>query len=85
MGTPNWDPEHGHDDYMEGELDDLDRELLGEGSDGDSTDDQDDDDDDENSSTYEGANGYARHEASSPPPAGLADHREADGDEVMED
>ncbi|KAJ6064099.1 hypothetical protein N7499_012779 [Penicillium canescens] len=71
MGTPNWDPEHGHDDYMEGELDDLDRELLGEGSDGDSTDDQDDDDDDENSSTYDGANGYARHEASSPPPGVL--------------
>ncbi|KAJ5320241.1 hypothetical protein N7508_000524 [Penicillium antarcticum] len=84
MGTPNWG---GHYDYMEGdgELDDLDRELLGEGegSDGDST--EDDDDEDENSSTYEGANGYARHEASSPPPAGLADHREGDGDEVMED
>ncbi|KAJ5171518.1 uncharacterized protein N7500_004301 [Penicillium coprophilum] len=103
MGTPTWDPEHGPDDYVEGELDDLDRELLGEVSgeeddggaplradeEGDFSDDQDDEDDvdgDENSSTYEGVNGYARHEASSPAPRGLAGPRgEGYGDDVMED
>lgn len=101
MGTPTWDPEHGPDDYMEGELDDLDRELLGEASgeeddggaplraDEEFSDDQDDEEDvdgDENSSTYEGANGYARHEASSPAPRGPADQRgEGYADDVMED
>lgn len=94
VGTPSWDPEHGAgNEYMEGELDDLDRELLGEGSgeddmppragqdDGDSSDDSDDDD--ENSSTYDGPNGYARHESSSPMPSRAAERRE--GDEAMED
>jgi Ino eighty subunit 1 len=43
-------------------------------------------DGDENSSAYEGANGYARHEASSPAPRGLAGPRgEGYGDDVMED
>ncbi|KAJ5336055.1 uncharacterized protein N7506_004077 [Penicillium brevicompactum] len=71
LGTPNWDPEHGPDDYMEGELDDLDRELLGEGS-GDEDDAprpddfSDEDEEDDDNSSYEGVNGYARHEASSP-------------------
>lgn len=34
MGTPSWDAEHAAaaDDDIEGELDDIDRELLGEGS-----------------------------------------------------
>lgn len=62
MGIPSWDPAHAAaaDDYMEGELDDLDRELLGEasgdeyeggaappegeGPESESTDDQDDED-----------------------------------------
>lgn len=95
VGTPSWDPEHGTGhEYMEGELDDLDRELLGEGSgdddmppragqdDGDSSDDSSDDD--ENSSTYDGPNGYARHESSSPVPSGAVERREG-GDEAMED
>lgn len=73
LGTPSWDAEHGPEDYMEGELDDLDRELLGEGSgdedDGPRADEfSDDDEDDDDNSSYEGVNGYARHEASSPPP-----------------
>ncbi|KAJ5133535.1 hypothetical protein N7526_004900 [Penicillium atrosanguineum] len=92
VGTPSWDPEHATgNEYMEGELDDLDRELLGEASgeddmppragqdDGDSSDDSDDDD--ENSSTYDGPNGYARHESSSPVPSGLGER----GDVAMED
>jgi hypothetical protein len=82
---------------VEGELDDLDRELLGEGSadedgapragdDGDSSDESadDDGDEDENLSTYDGPNGYARHESSSPVPSGAAERRE-DGDEAMEE
>lgn len=102
VGTPSWDPEHGPEDYIEGELDDLDRELLGEVSgeeddggaprvdeEGDFSDDQDDEEDvdgDENSSAYEGANGYARHEASSPAPRGPAGPRgEGYGDDAMED
>ncbi|KAJ5113315.1 hypothetical protein N7456_001849 [Penicillium angulare] len=91
----------GGDEDIEGELDDLDRELLGEGSgeedgapragspaDGDSSDDSGDDDDavdgDEVLSTYDGPNGYARHESSSPVPEGAAEQREG-GDEAMED
>lgn len=93
-GTPSWDPVHGAgDDYLGGELDDLDRELLGEGSGdedearvGDSSDESGDDDGDvdgdENSSTYDGPNGY-RHDSSSPVPEGAAERR--DGDEMMED
>lgn len=100
VGTPSWDPEHEHGGDMEGELDDLDRELLGEGSgdddmppragqeEGDSSDDSADEDGDvdgdENSSTFDGPNGYARHESSSPPPEGTAGRREG-GDEAMED
>lgn len=92
--TPSWYPDNGE---VEGELDDLDRELLGEGSadedgapragdDGDSSDESadDDGDEDENLSTYDGPNGYARHESSSPVPSGAAERRE-DGDEAMED
>jgi len=79
VGTPSWDPEHAAgNEYMEGELDELDRELLGEGSGeddiaprADSSDDSDDDD--ENSSTYDGPHGYARHESSSPVPSGVAE------------
>ncbi|KAJ5812145.1 hypothetical protein N7474_008446 [Penicillium riverlandense] len=85
-----WEAEHAAgDDYMEGELDDLDRELLGEGSGdegaqqgagpedyvgegGDSSDEEEDEVDDENSSTYDGPNGYARHESSSPVPEAAA-------------
>jgi hypothetical protein len=86
-GAAAWETEHtAGDDYMEGELDDLDRELLGEGSGdegprrdagleecyvgegGDSSDEEEDEVDDENSSTYDGPNGYARHESSSPVP-----------------
>ncbi|KAJ5281613.1 hypothetical protein N7478_006985 [Penicillium angulare] len=91
----------GGDEDIEGELDDLDRELLGEGSgeedgapragspaDGDSSDDSGDDDDavdgDEVLSTYDGPNGYARHESSSPVPEGAAEQREG-GDDAMED
>lgn len=99
VDTPSWDPEHGHGGDMEGELDDLDRELLGEGSgdddmppragqeDGDSSDesvDEDGDGDvdgDENSSSFDGPNGYTRHESSSPPPEGTAGRREG----AMED
>lgn len=91
LGTPNWDPEHGPDDYMEGELDDLDRELLGEGS-GDEDDaarpdeSSDEDEDDDDNSSDDGANGYARHEASSPPPRGPVDQRgEGYADDAMED
>lgn len=98
-GMSSWDPEHGGgNEYMEGELDDLDRELLGEGSgdddmpprpgqeEGDSSDESGDEDGDvdgdENSSTYDGPNGYARHESSSPVPEG---GRRDGGDEAMED
>ncbi|KAJ5542485.1 hypothetical protein N7535_004906 [Penicillium sp. DV-2018c] len=94
MGTPTWAAEHGPDDYVEGELDELDRELLGEGSgdddeggaQGEFSDSQEDEDEgDENSSAYEGANGYARHEPSSPAPRGPVDqHGEGYGD-MMED
>ncbi|KAJ5569836.1 uncharacterized protein N7459_009266 [Penicillium hispanicum] len=94
VGTPSWDPEHGAgDEEMEGELDDLDRELLGEGSgeedgaprpEGDfsdeSADEDGDVDGDENSSTYDCPNGYARHESSSPIP-----ERREGADEMMED
>ncbi|KAJ5172494.1 hypothetical protein N7492_005087 [Penicillium capsulatum] len=84
MGTPSWDPVH-EGEYMGGELDDLDRELLGEGS-GDSSDESGDEDGDvdgdENSSTFDGPNGY-RHESSSPVPEGATERR--DGDEMMED
>lgn len=94
LGTPSWYPEHAAgEEYMEGELDDLDRELLGEGSgeedaprDGDSSDDsgdEDGEDGDENSSAYDGPNGYARHESSSPVP-GAAERRDG-GDDAMED
>ncbi|KAJ5725703.1 uncharacterized protein N7483_007060 [Penicillium malachiteum] len=82
-GGVAWDSERaGGDEEIEGELDDLDRELLGEVSgdddvpqragshDGDSSDDSGDDDDaidgDEISSAYDAPNGYARHESSSP-------------------
>lgn len=95
VGTPSWYPDNGEE--MEGELDELDRELLGEGSgdedgapragdDGDSSDDSadDDGDEDENISTYDGPNGYGRHESSSPVPSGAAERRE-DGDEAMEE
>jgi hypothetical protein len=94
VDTPSWYPDNGE---VDGELDDLDRELLGEGSadedgaprvgdDGDSSDESadDDGDEDENLSTYDGANGYARHESSSPVPSGAAERRE-DGDEAMEE
>lgn len=96
-GMSSWDPEHGGgNEYIEGELDDLDRELLGEGSgdddmpprpgqeEGDSSDESGDEDvdGDENSSTYDGPNGYARHESSSPVPEG---GRRDGGDEAMED
>lgn len=97
VGTPSWDPEHEHGGDMEGELDDLDRELLGEGSgdddmppragqeDGDSSDDSADEDGDvdgdENSSTFDGPNGYVRHESSSPPPGA----RREGGGEMMAD
>lgn len=86
-----WDAEQGpRDEEMEGELDDLDRELLGEGSGeedghaaGDSSDESGDDDveaeQDEVESSY-GANGYARRESSSPVPG-----RRDGGDDVMED
>lgn len=101
VNTPSWDPEHGPgNEYMEGELDDLDRELLGEGSgeddmprragqeEGDSSDESADEDGDvdgdDNSSTYDGPNGSGRHESSSPVPEGAAERREG-GDEVMED
>jgi Ino eighty subunit 1 len=91
MGTPTWDPEHGPDDYMEGELDDLDRELLGEGS-GDEDDApradeefSDDDLDEDDNSSDEGANGYARHEASSPPPKPAEQRGEGYADDAMED
>jgi Ino eighty subunit 1 len=92
VGTPSWYPEHGPDDYMEGELDDLDRELLGEGS-GDEDDGgaprvdeefSDDDEDDDDNSSDEGANGYARHEPSSPPPRPI-EPREGYADDAMED
>ncbi|CAG8924686.1 unnamed protein product [Penicillium salamii] len=90
LGTPNWDAEHGPDDYLEGELDDLDRELLGEGSgdedDNPRGDDFSDDEEDDDNMSYEGANGDTRHEASSPPPRGPADQRgEGYADDVMED
>lgn len=83
VGTPSWDDHGAAHEYMEGELDDLDRELLGEASgdddmppragqeDGDSSDESaedDGEDGDENSSTYDGPNGYARHMSSSPVP-----------------
>ena len=98
LGAPSWDPEHGGgDEEIEGELDDLDRELLGEGSgeedgapraEGDFSDESADEDGDvdadENSSTYDGPNGYARHESSSPVPEDTAERREG-VDEVMED
>ncbi|KAJ5907432.1 hypothetical protein N7495_000114 [Penicillium taxi] len=84
LGTSSWDPETIGGDEMEGELDDLDRELLGEGSgdedglpragEGNSSD-ESGDEDDENSSTYDGPNGYVRHESSSPIPD-VSGHRE---------
>lgn len=93
--TPSWYPDNGEE--IEGELDDLDRELLGEGSgdedgaprageDSDSSDDSadDDGDEDENLSTHDGPNGYARHASSSPVPSRVAERRE-DGDEAMEE
>ncbi|KAJ5176213.1 Ino eighty subunit 1 [Penicillium canariense] len=97
-GTPIWDPENAAgDEEIDGELDELDRELLGEGSgeedgvpragegEGDFSDETGDDegdvDGDENSSTYDGPNGYARHESSSPVPEGRRDG----GDDAMED
>ncbi|KAJ5711525.1 hypothetical protein N7488_005681 [Penicillium malachiteum] len=100
-GGVAWDSERaGGDEEMEGELDDLDRELLGEVSgeddgpqragshDGDSSDDSGDDDDvvdgDEISSAYDAPNGYARHESSSPVPEGAAE-RPNGRDDAMED
>lgn len=94
-GTPNWDAENAAgDEDIEGELDELDRELLGEGSgeedgaqpagdgEGDSSDESGDDEDgDENSSTYDGPNGYAPHESSSPVP----ESRRDGGDDAMEE
>ncbi|KAJ5673815.1 Ino eighty subunit 1 [Penicillium macrosclerotiorum] len=101
VGTPTWDPENAAgDEEIEGELDDIDRELLGEASgeediaprvgdvEGDSSDESGDEDGDvdgdENSSTYDGPNGYARHESSSPVPEGAVGRREG-ADDAMEE
>lgn len=93
-GTPGWDAENvAGDEDIDGELDELDRELLGEASGeedgaqraGDSSEESGDDDGDmdgdENSSTYDAPNGYGRHESSSPVPEGRRDG----GDETMEE
>ena len=97
-GTPGWDAENvAGDEDIDGELDELDRELLGEASgeedvaqragegEGDSSEESGDDDGDmdgdENSSTYDAPNGYGRHESSSPVPEGRRDG----GDDAVEE
>lgn len=87
----SWDADQAPE--IEGELDDLDRELLGEGSgeedghapgEGDSSDESADEDveaeQDEVESAYGGPNGYAQRESSSPGPG-----QRDGGDDAMED